>query len=145
MSFDTLEQLAGSRSHVNLEAFWRKVQMPPGVFNDSYALWKASSTFEDLDGDSTDERILRLRDSDDFCRFIVLKRIGMEWRAAGHADVLFSHEPQARVISNERGRWLAINHIETGWGTGTFQENETWYALTDFGLTEYLSFPMEAH
>jgi hypothetical protein len=142
ISFDTLEQIAGKGSRIDLRPFWERLEMPPGVFDSAYALWNASSTFADLDGDETPERILRITDSDDFCRFLFLKQdaAGRRWRIIGHVDTVFSAVPESRIVSNGRGRWLAINHMDAMWTPETFLEKETWYAVADSGITEVLSF-----
>jgi hypothetical protein len=57
----------------------------------------------------------------------------------------FHLDPEARIVTNGRGRWLAVSHhTEAAWGTGIFQEDETWYALERGEFRQVLSFPAKA-
>jgi hypothetical protein len=150
VSAENIENYNWSYCKVDLKQFWDTLQVPAGQFLDSQSLFLVSSAYGDLDGDGIDERFLHLRNlGNQVSRILILKPPTIQvsrWRAVAFLDLdTFHLQPEARVMTNGRERWLAVSHIEKAWGTGVLQENESWYKLTDGRLREVLSFPVEGH
>jgi hypothetical protein len=143
-SIDNIEDYDWIYCTSDLRPFWGTLNIAEDKFTKSNSLFEAASTFGDLDRDGTDERILRLTLETSMIRFVVLKQATdrIAWRTIAHLDIADSHlAPEARVVSNGRTSWLAINNDEREWGTGIFQENETWYELKNGRLVKVLSLP----
>jgi hypothetical protein len=148
VSLDNIENFIWSYCDFDLRPFWRSLGIPATRFEYSPSLFSVSSSFGDLDGDMVDERILHIQQLQSITRIIVLKRTPQNtWTSLGFVDIpIFHLYPEARVVTNGRGRWLAVSHhTEVAWGTGIFQEDETWYASEKGRLVEVLSFPAEGH
>jgi hypothetical protein len=147
---ENVEKFDWAYCSFDLQPFWNSLGLTDTEFTDSSSLVEARSVFGDLDRDGTDERILclTLRNADRKTRFAVLKPLesqsGAHWRTLVSLDLPQSHLGQeARIASDGRASWLAINNDEKAWGTGIMQENETWYELAAGRLVPVLSFPAE--
>jgi hypothetical protein len=147
---ENIENYNWSWCKVDLKQFWETLQVPAGQFPDSQSLFQVSSAYGDVDGDGIDERLLHLRSPlNRVSRILILKPPTIQvtrWRTVTLLDLdTFHLQPEARVMTNGRKRWLAVSHIEKAWGTDVLQENESWYELTNGRLREVLSFPVEGH
>ncbi|HEY2383223.1 MAG TPA: hypothetical protein VGK48_18770 [Terriglobia bacterium] len=150
ISLENIENYNWSYCNLDLHSFWNSLQVPVGRFTGSELLFDVSSTYGDVDGDGIDERLLHLRlEFNQVSRIVVLKPPTAQvnrWRTVAFLDLdTFHLDPEGRVVTSGRERWLAVSHIEKAWGTGIFQENESWYALSNGRFREVLSFPAEGH
>jgi hypothetical protein len=146
-SLDNIEDYDWSYCTSDLAPFWASLNITENQFTNSSSIFEATSTFGDLDRDGKDERILRLTLGTSMIRFVILKQVSRgrnAWRTLAHLDIPEFHlAPEARVVSNGRASWLALNNDQRAWGTGILQENETWYELTNGQLVKVLSLPEE--
>jgi hypothetical protein len=144
-SIDNIEDYDWIYCTSDLRPFWASLNITENKFTNSDSLYEAVSTFGDLDRDGNDERILRLTLETSMIRFVILKQVSRGrnvWRTLAHLDIPdFHFAPEARVVSNRRASWLALNNDQRAWGTGILQENETWYELTNGRLIKVLSLP----
>jgi hypothetical protein len=145
VSVENIEHFKWSYCDFDLRPFWQSLGVPAGTFQRSQSLSQLMSSYGDFDGDGVDERILHIyRYSEGMCRIVILKHLPQgEWTSIGFLDLETFHLfPTARVVTNGRGRWLAVSeHTESAWGTGIFQEEEAWYADDHRRLRKVLSFP----
>jgi hypothetical protein len=144
-SIDNIEDYDWVYCTSDLPPFWASLNITENQFTNSSSIFEAASTFGDLDGDGNDERILRLTLGTSMIRFVILKHVSRGrnvWRTLAYLDIPdFHFAPEARVVSNGRASWLALNNDQQAWGTGILQENETWYELTNGRLIKVLSVP----
>jgi hypothetical protein len=150
ISLENIEKYDWRWCKLDLHPFWNGLQIPAGRFSQSESLFSASSTYGDLDGDGIQERLLHLSSEfNQVTRIMVLKPPTAQvnqWTTVAFLDLdTFHLYPEARVVTNGRERWLAVSHIEKAWGTGIYQENETWYTLSNGRFQARVSFPVEGH
>jgi hypothetical protein len=143
VTVEDIEHFNWSYCDFDLRPFWKSLGVPAGAFERSPSLFRVSSSSGDFDGDMIDERILNIQQNS-VSRIVVLKHFPHDgWASIAFLDIPTFHlSPEARLVTNGKGRWLAVSHHkEAAWGTGIFQEEETWYADDHGRLREVLSFP----
>lgn len=132
-----------------LETIWNQLDVHPPDSDSTIVKCngdcRADVVTLELDGKPGAETMLIL-DSWDLCRFLIFKQnltrrgLSAQWEFMGYIDASSWYvDPQYRVLTAGAKRWLVINE-NYGHGSGFGAYTDSWYEITENGMTNVLSY-----
>lgn len=133
---------------LDLKETWQKFEIDAGSFETCGSDCAAKIFRHELSSHAGPEVLIKLTRFFDVCRYLIFARNedGRGWKFLGHVDHDFNKYEMARHrIASANGRPFLVIRGQEGSGSGFALYAETWYEVSERGVSAVLSYPSDGH